>query len=300
MASRVGGNLSKMIRNLKKVDYIVTNEIESWLVNNPDLLITDDDLAFIKSVATPYGTRQNVWTGSQAGKCERAQVFRWIGVPVQSQYNPGLINIFHDGTWRHVRWQIMLAKVFPEFVAEVPVQSDELHVLGSLDGHMPRVGIEIKGTSQFHKVTSGGILPGHEDQAYRYWIASDDDPRFVEPIEQWVFIYEDKGTQRWKEIILDRDPKVEQRVRRELRRLNYAVDQQELPDIQPACKQGKGYVFKQCAYSSQCLTIKNWNEAQSLCSNAGGSTSGGVAVAKQPVAITGMARGRRKLAQHRG
>ena len=293
MASNAGANLARMIRNVKKQDFVVTNRVDQWLVDNPDLVMTDDDVLLMQRLlGQARGSRIGLWTGSQATTCERKQVFNFIGVPKLRTFDPRLQNLFHDGTWRHVRWQMMLTKAIPGFEAELPVSASSWKFLGAVDGvHVDESwGFELKGTSNFTKAVTDGVFAAHLHQATRYWLSCDEDPNFPE-LKSWVFVYEDKRSQEWRESVVHRDATVEKEVKRELRRLNSAVRDRELPSIIPECRKASGTTFRQCPYSDRCLTFKVWQDAEA-------SAVGGTAqpVASQPVAV--VARQRRKLAGH--
>ena len=55
-------------------------------------------------------------------------MFQYIGVPVMSRGDSRLHSIFIDGTWRHIRWQMMLLEAGILTDIEVPFHDDELRL----------------------------------------------------------------------------------------------------------------------------------------------------------------------------
>jgi hypothetical protein len=259
-------DLGSFLKNLKKQDLIISSRLDQWFNKNPELVLTDDDLETIRRLTQPRGERVRCFTGSQAGTCERKQVFGWLGLPQTRRINPHLVNLFMDGTWRHIRWQIILPKAIPGLEVEQRVDSERYQLRGSFDlvHRKERWAGEIKGTRMLSKVIWEGVYEQHQQQGMRYLIAADEDPNMPH-FEKYVYFYEDKTSNDWQEIVVDRkNYALEDHVLRELKRLNNATRTQELPGIIPECKTGKGQFFKECPYSTNCLKIKSWASAEQI------------------------------------
>lgn len=261
--------LNRYLRNLKKQDLIVTPRLDHWLVaNQGEFVLTAEEREILERLlSTARGSRAHTFTGSQAGSCERAQIFNFIGVPVRGRVDPRLMNVFLDGTWRHVRWQLMLRRAIPGTDVEVRVDQPSMNLRGSLDAvHIgERWGFELKGTSMFYTVVLNGVFDPHELQATRYWLATDEDETFGDrPLNRWVYVYEDKRSQEWKEIVVRRHANgdVERAVTRELRRLNLAVTNRELPSMLKGCSRGKGPEFRECPHALHCAGFTSWKQAE--------------------------------------
>ena len=254
-------SMSRVLKNLKKQDFLITSRLDLWLVRNPELVLTADDLNLIDRLMKPRGTRVGTFTGSQAGTCERYQMFNYIGLPQLGKVDPILINRFMDGTWRHVRWQIILPKAIPGLEVEVRVDSPMFR--GAFDGvHFDeRWGMEIKGTRMFGRMIREGVFDAHQMQASRYWQAADEDPNLPE-LTKFSFFYEDKVSNNYREIVVKRDAQLDRFVQAELRRLRDAATNYELPPVIPECVRGRGEIFNECPYSDRCLTISNWTDAE--------------------------------------
>jgi hypothetical protein len=277
--------MMNVLRNLKKEDQLITSRLDLWLVRNPELVLTQDDLDLIKRLMEPRGSRVGTFTGSQAGTCERRQMFNYIGLPQMGRVDPVLINRFMDGTWRHVRWMIILRKAIPGLKVEVRVDSQLFRGSFDLVHLRERWAGEIKGTLLFSKMIREGIFPAHEQQAARYLLAADEDN--FPHLDKFTFFYEDKGRNNYREIVVNRDPKLEHYVESELRRLKDAATERELPPILSECVRGRGEFFHECPYSHVCLKLNTWREAEQ-CAKAPDSQGSPRKVAERKVRPTGV------------
>ena len=263
----MSSGLSHILKNLKKSDsFIITPRLDAWLVaSGGDLILSDKDMLFLKrALSTGYGSRVGTFTGSMAGDCHRQQIFKFLGLPQLRKLDPVLMNKFLDGTWRHIRWQIILPKAIPGTQREFRVDAPSVAFRGSLDAvHLDeRWGFELKGWSNMAAVISKAPFDYHEWQAGRYWLATDEDPRVVRSITKWVYIYEDKRTQEWREIVVSRSTALEQAVLRELKTLNRHVANKELPPVLEGCRVGKGPIFQACPFSRVCRQTPDWSAAE--------------------------------------
>ena len=129
-----------------------------------------------------------------------------------SDVDPGLHAIFIDGTWRHLRWQMLLLTAGILTDIEVPFHRPDMRLRGSLDGQNADEawGFELKGTSDTEIVVGRKEpIPYHILQVHTYFIGKPE-------LERFSLIYEDKRYQSWKEIVVERDPAVLGIVRDEL------------------------------------------------------------------------------------
>ena len=233
-----------------------------WLVRNPELVLTQDDLDLIKRLMEQRGSRVGTFTGSQAGTCERRQMFNYIGLPPLLRVDPVLINRFMDGTWRHVRHMIVMRKAIPGLKVEVRVNAPMFRGSFDLVHLKERWAGEIKGTSLFSKMIREGPFDAHQQQGARYLLAADEDN--FPHLEKFTFFYEDKSRNDYREIVVGRDEKVERYVRSELTRLKEAATDHELPPVLNECVRGRGVLFHECPYSNNCLKLNTWKEAEQL------------------------------------
>lgn len=238
-----------LAKKLKKNNLLVTPRLELWLMRNSHLLVSEINAEILKTVVTTKPRdRSNAFSSSTRGSCHRAQMFQYLGVPSAGEIDPGLHAIFIDGTWRHLRWQMLLLEAGILTDIEVPFYNEEYRLKGSLDGTNEEEGwgFELKGTSN-SSVVSGAAppFPYHELQIHTYFVGRPD-------LQKFVLLYEDKRYQSWREVIVERDPKIMRAVHDELEYLNACVDDRVLPPVLTECKAGQGQTFRKCSFRDIC------------------------------------------------
>jgi len=226
--------------------------VEDYLALGNGLTLTADDADLLtRLTTTPPRDRTQSFSGSARGSCERAQVFQYLGTDDESEegdVDVKLQSVFLDGTWRHLRWQMLLLAAGREFnvpvQVEVPFRSDTLRLRGSLDGIIDGRGFELKGTRAMHAALKAPFA-SHVLQVHSYMVLAD--------LDIFSVVYEDKATQETVEHVVMRDDTIERKVREELARLNEAIDTRVLPPIKKGC-QGKPYSQEwwDCPYNRVC------------------------------------------------
>jgi hypothetical protein len=161
--------------------------------------------------------------------------------------DPVLSNIFLDGTWRHIRWQMMgmTAGWFTAIEVKTTVPELRLGVSADAMNTDERWGFELKGTSQLASVIRNGVPEKHLLQVHTMMLAFG--------MDRWVYMAEDKSRQEIHEVVIDADPKMLDRVERELHVLNECVTKRELPEVLPSCRGGDGRLFNGCPFRGVCL-----------------------------------------------
>jgi len=254
-------NNLKTILNIVKDDrLILTPGVFQWLTKHPEGLVLTTNEADLLTKLTMIRPRNRAQSFSCSARvqCVRRQQFTYIGVPTQSTLDAPLQNKFNDGTWRHLRWQMMLLKATLLEKVEVPVWHEGYNLLGSMDGEgvndkFGKFGFELKGIGSLSFLKEGPHLH-HLYQIHSYFVARPD-------LDVFSLIYEDKMTQVWKEFVIERDPKIMRSVRKELVKLNTATNHRKLLPILEGCKNGRGPDFRACPYSGICLTA-TWKKAE--------------------------------------
>lgn len=250
-------NLKRMIRTFKRSDLLITPRLESWLVQHPEGIVLDEEVAsLIGDLAQSKPRyRGDTWAASSRGTCLRRQTFTFLGMPQDGRLDPRLQNLFNDGTWRHLRWQAMLLKAKLLTDVEVPVFLSRHNMVGTMDGenHRENFGFELKGIYSLSGVKDGPY-PYHLLQVHSYFLAKPG-------LEKFSLIYEDKRTQDWKEYVVEPDQELLKEVSRELRTLNRQLNKRELPDVLEECRYGKGETFRSCPYQTRCLDILSFDSA---------------------------------------
>ena len=229
---------------------IVTSIVEDYLDEHDGLVLDDEKAARLAAlVTTPPRDRSGSFSGSARGTCERAQVFQFLGVPKGGRgIDTKLQSVFLDGTWRHLRWQMLLLAAGERYSipveVEVPFRNEDLRLRGSVDGIVDGHGFELKGTRAFQSARSKPFA-AHVLQVHSYMVLTG--------LDTFSIVYEDKATQDTSEHIIERNPKTEAKVRGELERLNAAIDTEALPAVQRGCSaEVKSQEWWDCPYRAVC------------------------------------------------
>ncbi len=258
----MSANLKRMVRVAKQQSRI-TPKLTGWLASHGEgVVVTDEETeALLLRLVKPGGSRSHAFHPSQLYQCQRRQVFDYYGVDGLRAYNPQLQNIFNDGTWRHMRWQIMLLNAGILDRVEVGVSVPEVRLTGSMDGVNDTEGwmFELKGTSQFGTVKKGGVMAAHQKQVMAYLMAAE--------LDKAVVVYEDKLGQDWAEFEVHRDEATIKEIASILETLNESVDHDQLPEVLDDCKIAKGKTYDECPYSHICREAKDGHHAVELSQN---------------------------------
>jgi len=251
-------SLKKHIK-IAKQNTIITPRLYGWLNQHSDgVKVHDPEIMekVTRILTGPEKDRSGSFHPSQLYQCPRLQVFEFYGLPGPSKaYNPTLQNLFNDGHFRHLRWQIMLLSAGIISDIEVSIASPEFRLTGSMDGVNREEGwmFELKGTSQYSSVLSKGVMPAHVKQVHAYLHASG--------LDKAVVVYECKSSQQWTEFEVSKDPEIIAEIEGILTVLNRAIDTDVLPEPLDDCKNRKG-AFLRCKYASSCLGFNNASEVR--------------------------------------
>lgn len=243
-------SLTKLMKSIKRVDdLLMTPIIEDWLRQCPNGVVWDDSgLALWKDLVTKAArndSREGRFGASSRGKCQRRQIFSFLGMPEGRIMDPEQANLFNDGKWRHLRWQMMGlqsgALTHAEYAAALPqyrtkVSMDGLNAMGEWI-------FELKGDRNSARLMDGNP-EDHMLQVHTMFL--------VTGWDVCSYVVEDKSNNTWREIIVRRDPKIITQVRTELEQLNEYVANRKLPPVLPACE-GKTGPYRGCGYGPQCL-----------------------------------------------
>jgi hypothetical protein len=262
--------LTKLIASIKS-ELPVTPRHEAWLADNPNATYTDEAKSFLaEEVGKPQRDRSAAFSASGATICPRRRLFSYLGVPEGTKFNTRTIQIFHNGTFMHLRWQ--LAGISAGWLAtpEAFATHEGLRVKGSLDGILDTgEGLELKSINSngFNWVMSAQAPKlAHQGQIGTYFV-------MLPEIDAFSVIYENKDTQDYKEFLIKREKGPVTAARIELEVLNEHVDHRKLPEIKDACWAKQGSEYLQCPFREICPTIKVWEQAEELAST--GSRSSG-------------------------
>lgn len=242
-------SLVKMIKNSikERPDLIITPRLEDWLEATPELVLRPEDEQLFLTLLrpSPNAVRAGRFGASSRGTCKRRQVFGFLGMPTTKIMDPQLQNIFNDGKFRHIRWQLMLLQAGLINRVEHRFKLTRYRLKVSLDGSKKDEGyfVEVKGMRSYTS-TMTTVDEKHLKQIHTCMLASG--------IDTCVYIPEEKGTNDWREVVIHRDEEIMAGVKKELRSLNLAVDNRELPPVKTECRKKMGE-YKQCPYAALCL-----------------------------------------------
>ena len=245
-----------MTRQLKDMQagLLVSPKHEAYLERGGDVLLSPQVAQFVIDQLTgPQRDRRLTWSASGLGSCERQRVFSWLQAPGKQRFTSDTNNYFIHGTWTHLKWQTMGFDAGWLGQAEVSCSIPEMELTGTVDGILTTgEGWELKSINErgFRMVASEGPIEKHLLQIHAYMIATG--------IRTWSLIYEDKGTQQWREYVIAYDQAMGQEVIDELGRLNGALETKTLPAVLPACSRREGTTYKQCAFRDICLETTKW------------------------------------------
>ncbi len=261
-------DLRALAKAFKRNDTIITQRYTQWLIQHGDEALDEITAERImRLLSTPPRNRSASFSASGAFACERAQVFSYLGVGPPEIIDAQLQNIFNDGKWRHLRWQAaMLASGIITDV-EDPLTWPRKRMVGTMDGSgvVPEdhtrshwagkeFGWELKGISTFQFARLDAPLEKHLLQTDTYFLMSG--------FPLFVFIYEDKTTQAWKEFVVEPDKARLAEREKAISRLNQAVDTKTLPPQLVECAAQVGPLFnKECRYGGRsgiCTKTQKW------------------------------------------
>lgn len=256
--------LGQMLKNLtRQSDLLVSPRIREFLRANPGGMLIDDqtgDLAqetkdlilqIMKDAWVGNEDRSGRFGASSRGKCQRAQMWTFMGMPSRRIIEPETFNLFNDGKFRHLRWQVMAVQSGACTHAEYPLTYKKYRMTSSVDAlnSEEQFIFELKGDRHMARLldAAGGVVNEHNLQIHSMFLMTGWDKA--------AYVMEDKATQDWREIIVRRDPNVIAEVRKELEELNEHVENRTLPEPLAACQAKEG-PYRTCPFAGPC--IERW------------------------------------------
>jgi hypothetical protein len=200
--------------------------------------------------------RKGTLSASSLGECERYQQFVFIGMP---KLKPDAKNAakMMNGSFMHLRWQMEGLTEGWLRHAEVPVKSDAYHLMGTMDGVLYEGSIlELKSINSngFSRVMTFGPLIPHLYQMATYMLCTGE--------EKGVFLYENKDTQEYTEIVVTPDDLPMTEMVNKAEQMWQSTRVEVLSEPLNDCMDMKGWKYQSCPYRDRCLTIHDWDEAK--------------------------------------
>lgn len=246
-------SLGKLMKSIKKpTELLMTPKIEGFLREHGGPVLDAGGIELLQGIAdraqgnNGLEARSNRFGASSRGTCHRRQVFAFIGMPGLRIMDPELSNLFNDGNWRHMRWQVMGLQSGALTHAEWPAAMAKYRVKVSMDGLNAEEAwiFELKGDRNYARILADGVPEPHLLQIHTMLLVTGWDVA--------SYVMEDKSTQQWREIVVKKDPVIITKVRNELEELNEYVEERRLPDPLPACTNREG-PYKTCPFASECI-----------------------------------------------
>lgn len=251
---------------------IVTPRYRQWLRDHGDEAypVWVMDRLYQLMTTTPR-IRTDIFSASSAGQCLKRQEMSFLGIPTSTnkKFTPEQINLFNDGKFRHLRWQaaLLACGVLDDIEYQAPwldmLQTGHLDGVGTVPRNHPNQKwagqsfiFELKGVStyQYPKyITNNEVKQEHLMQGNRYSLLTG--------INLIVFLYEDKGADKWHEFIVEADPKIQEEQMKEIEELKKAVNTKTFHPMLGSCKMHMGKPWRECPYAGVgkvCETTKVW------------------------------------------
>lgn len=238
-------------------ELIISRRHEDWITENDHPVYSPRALAL---AAHELSKKDRVRTGtlsaSSLGECERYQQFVFIGMPKLPMDAKNAAKVA-NGSFMHLRWQMEGLTEGWLDQAEVPVKSDAYHLMGTMDGVAYDGSIlELKSINAngFSRVATFGPLFPHLYQMATYMLCSG--------IDKGVFLYENKDTQEYTELVVDPDdlPMTEVLIKAE--KMWQSTEHKVLSEPLSDCMDKKGWKYNSCPFRDRCLFVYNWAEAE--------------------------------------
>lgn len=236
-------------------DLIVSKLHDAWLAKNDDAVYNQDaiDLA-VRELTAKQRDRTGTLSASSLGECNRYQQFVFLGMPRLPPDQKNAMKM-HNGSFMHLRWQMAGLSAGWLKAAEVTVRSDEYRIQGTMDGVLYDDSIlELKSINNngFGRVQAFGPLNPHLFQMATYMMCT--------PRTSGVFIYENKDTQEYREVVVTEDelPILQAKLRADS--LWAHIEKKELFEPLNDCIDKKGWKYNSCPFRDRCLKIHKWEE----------------------------------------
>lgn len=253
--------LGTMLKNLtRQSDLLVSPKVREFLMKNPEGMVMNDEgtdladdtkdliLQIMQAAFAANSDRSGRFGASSRGKCERAQMWTYLGMPGRRIIEPETLNLFNDGKFRHLRWQVMLVQSGAATHAEYPLSYKKYRMTSSVDAlnAEERFLFELKGDRHMARLLNaeGGVVPEHNLQIHSMF--------FMTGWDTASYVMEDKSTQDFREIIVRRDPAIIAKVKNELERLNEHVEHRTLPEPLASCQSKEG-PYRTCPFAAPCI-----------------------------------------------
>lgn len=195
--------------------------------------------------------------------CERQAALKFLGVQGTKKVSPDQELIFDDGHWRHHKWGVIFLDMervlgrdrFRVVEIEGPIILNKLYVAGHFD---VEIRIKVKGKWVRYVVDFKGANKYAFDAAYR---SRAPHPTYVKQLltymkarkcKRGILLYDSKDNQRFYAFFVKMEKKSWAEVRLWCKRVISQLDDEELPEKHPDCKQGN-FLYGRCQFKRICF-----------------------------------------------
>lgn len=262
---KVSKQIKELLTESARDDLVVTPVYNEFLMSWDEVYPHHVSKRIYELLRTPPRVRRYSWSASSAGMCLRRQEFSFLGMPVQTNYDPQLRRIFLNGTWTHLRNQAVLMSAGILDNIEVTVRHRKKRSRATLDG----MGEAQRG--RYEGAEFGYELKSTNDNSfYQQYIkgASDKTRKQVDfqflmtGFDVWVIFNENKNNQGIQEWVVLKDRDRVKEMSKQIDELNYAIDRGRLHPQLPECrKKLKTGEFYKCPYGGDggvCASVGTW------------------------------------------
>ena len=265
-------SLKNLLSDLNSDNKIITPQLSLWLAKHGDPVFRKDVAdALYKQITTPPRVRKSSFSASSAGKCPRAQVLAYLGMPQRGEPDSRMGLLYLHGHFIHLMLQAVCLESGILDSMEYRLSWPKKYHMGTMDGvgtvpdDHPRKDwrgqefiAEFKGINSFgYDYAIKNDLPSedYKKQVAKYMLISG--------IDLVVLLYMNKNTSFWHEwVYTAHDLKTHiDAARKEADVLAKAVDTKTLPPILPGATKGINAKCHKCSFAGEngaCFTIKGW------------------------------------------
>ena len=238
-------------------ELIISRRHEDWVVKNDAHPSYTNRAREFAAAALNHADRirKGTVSASSLGGCAREQQFVFMGLPKLAPEAQAAMRM-QNGSFMHLRWQMEGLSEGWLMQAEVPVPRNPYQLSGTMDGLLWDGSIlELKSTNAngFSRVGAFGPMLPHLFQMATYMLCTG--------YMKGVFLYENKDTQEYKEIVVDGKDLPLLEVIDKSMAIWSAINTQELAEPLEKCIDREGWQYNSCPFRDRCLGIHKWEEA---------------------------------------
>lgn len=254
----MSGSLKDLVRSVQD-DLPVSLRHERWLLANDDAVYSDEAIEFARrqlareTGGERKGRERRYFRASGMGRCARARIFAFSGEQGKRSIESRKINLFHTGSFIHLKWQMAGLTEGWLTAAEVPFEEPTVPMAGTLDGVLhDGSGFECKSANErsFKRVMTFGPLAEHLLQTTAYMVLA--------KLTRFSIVYENKADSDWREFRVELDQTWMDLVAEDIKVLTESKATGVLPPMLPNCVDKTGKDYLECPFAQICPTRKTW------------------------------------------